>query len=245
MRRGHGCRRRGGACPGLPDNRGVDQGLDRTNVSHPKRIGGPAIRCRVGVLFAHRIASMPEPAPDPLTHRCSGRARRSTCGLPLSDGRLLFGVLFLVAACSPQLTGSPRASAHVEPPDPPPITDREIVGTWVGTTVCRGIGSERTVELVLTIKLDYVSVDSCKTHVCEHTIVTGVLQRIAPGDAGTTVQETVRASGMLAGRGVELYRIDRTSGRSVHVLGGDVSMDGATFSGRADDCGGFSLRKRG
>jgi hypothetical protein len=162
----------------------------------------------------------------------------------LSDGRLLMGVLCWVAACSPQITGPPPATPHLEPPDPPPITDREIVGTWVGTTLCRGIGSERTVQLLLTVKLDYVSVDSCKTHVCEHTVVTGVLQRISLSDAGATVQESVRASGMLAGRGVSLYRIDRTSGRSVHVLSGDVSMDGTTLSGGADDCGEFSLRKR-
>jgi len=161
----------------------------------------------------------------------------------LRDWRLLMGVLCCVAACSPQIiTGPPRAPSRVEPPDPPPITDREIVGTWVGTALCRG--NERTVELLLTVKLDYVSVDSCKTYVCEHTIVTGVLQRIALGDAGATVQDTVRASGMLAGRGVSLYRIDHTSGQSVHVLSGDVSMDGATFSGGADDCGWFSLRKR-
>src|SRR5262249_31421026 len=144
------------------------------------------------------------------------------------------GVLCGVAACnlgcSPQIVGPARASSRVEPPDPPSISDRDIVGTWIGTAVCGGAGAARRVELVLTIELDYVSVDSCKTHVCEHTMVAGVLKRLALGDAGTPVQETVWAQGMLAGRGVSLYRKAGIWGQSIHVLSGDVSMDGATLS---------------
>jgi hypothetical protein len=160
----------------------------------------------------------------------------------VSDVRFLAAVLCGLTACSPQVLHPPRA--HVGPPEPPPITDREIVGTWVGTTVCRGIATQPAMGLHLTIELDYVSVDSCKTHVCEHTMVTGLFERSVIGDAGGTVPETVKLQGMLAGRGVSFYRFDRASGQSVHVLNGDVSIDGATFSGGVDDCGEFSLRKK-
>src|SRR4029077_19566937 len=139
----------------------------------------------------------------------------------LSDARFLAGLLCGVAACSPQILRPPRAPGG--PPEPPPITEREIVGTWVGTTVCRGIGSRPAMEVQLTIKLDHLSVDSCKTYVCEHIWVTGLFERFALGDAGR-VPETVRLRGMLAGRGVSLYRLDRASGSSVHVLSGDVSI---------------------
>jgi hypothetical protein len=158
----------------------------------------------------------------------------------LGDMRILAGVLCGVAACVPQVSYPPRA--QVASPDPPPITDREIVGTWVGTSACRS-SVTRTIELRLTLELDYVSVDSCKTYVCEHTMVSARYETFAVGDAGGAASETVRLRGMLAGRGVSLYRFDRASGRSVHVLSGDVSIDGATFSGGVDDCGEFSLRK--
>jgi hypothetical protein len=167
-----------------------------------------------------------------------------------TERRFLFGLLCGVAACNlaaPQIVRParpPQPSPQVEPPEPPPISDREIGGTWVGTTVCRDTGSERTVELILTITLDYISADSCKTHVCERTAVTGVLQLLAMGDAGTTIQKTVRGQGSLAGRGVSLYRKAGIWGPSVHVLSGEVSLDGSTLSGGADECGDFSLRKR-
>jgi hypothetical protein len=98
-------------------------------------------------------------------------------------------------------------------------------------------------EVHLTVAVDHVSVDSCKTYVCEHTWLSARFETFAVGDAGGPGSRTVHLRGMLAGRGVSFYRFDRASEQSVHVLSGDVSIDGATFSGGADDCGQLSLRK--
>jgi hypothetical protein len=95
----------------------------------------------------------------------------------------------------------------------------------------------------LTIALDHVSIDSCKTHVCEHTFVTGLFDRLARAQVGGGIPRTARVRGMLARRGVSLYRFDRESGHDVWMLSGDVSIDGSTFSG-TEECGEFSLAKK-
>jgi hypothetical protein len=183
-----------------------------------------------------RVAAFPG---DDRNERRPGHRRRNGCGPVLAA--LVCGL----TACSPQIPY--RQQMPVRPsgsPVSPSITEQEIAGTWVGTTVCSGVGPRSAINLQLTLEHDYVSVDSCKTYVCERTFVKGLFERVRPGDGSGAVHEKVRVRGMLEGRGVVLERFDLQSERYVRVLDGDVSIDGATLSGAIEDCGKFSLRRR-
>jgi hypothetical protein len=165
-------------------------------------------------------------------------------GNMLAEPRFLVGFLCGLTACSfgaAQMPFVPRPQAG--PPEPPPITDKDIAGTWVGSTLCRGLGPSLATGLRLTIALDHVDVLSCKTHICEYTIVSGRFERFPLGQTGEAATQVVRVQGELAGRGVLLERFDLGSGRHVPVLSVDMSTDGANLSGSLDECGEFSLHK--